>query len=74
MQFIAVNDVGETFQKRYDDDRLGRHESTISRRAVRDDLINRLTRSSLAPDRSHDISVDDSDTFSVKPARELRLL
>jgi len=72
-QFIAIDDVGETFQKRHYDERLGWHESTVSRQAVREDLITRLTRSSsLASDRSHDASVGDADTFSVKPARELR--
>lgn len=72
-QFIAIDDVGETFQKRHYDERLGWHESTISRQAVRDELIDRLTRSSsLASDRSHDAPVDGADTFSVKPARELR--
>ncbi|WP_408960793.1 hypothetical protein [Natrinema sp. 74] len=72
-QFIAIDDVGETFQKRHYDERLGWHESTVSRQAVREYLITRLTRSSsLASDRSHDAPVDDPDTFSVKPARELR--
>ena len=74
-QFIAVDDVGETFQKRHYDERLGWHESTVSRRAVRDELVNRLTRpSSLTSDRSHEVPVDDPDTFTVKPTRELRLL
>jgi len=73
-QFIAIDDVGETFQKRHYGERLGWHESTVSRRAVREDLITRLTRSaSLATDRSHDVPVDDPDTFTVKPARKLRL-
>ncbi|WP_218927225.1 hypothetical protein [Halosimplex rubrum] len=72
-QFIAVDDVGETFQKRHYDERLGWHESTVSRQAVREELITRLTRSSsLASDRSHDTPVDGADTFSVKPARALR--
>ncbi len=72
-QFIAIDDVGETFQKRHYDERLGWHESTVSRQAVRDELIDRLTRSSsLASDRSHDAPVDGADTFRVKPTRELR--
>ncbi|ELY73530.1 hypothetical protein [Natrinema pallidum] len=72
-QFIAIDDVGETFQKRHYDERLGWHESTVSRQAVREDLITRLTRSSsLASDRSHDVPVDGADTFSVKPAQALR--
>ena len=74
-QFIAVDDVGETFQKRHYDERLGWQESTVSWRAVRDELVNRLTRSSsLTSDRGHRVPVDDPDTFIVKPTRELRLL
>ena len=73
-QFIAVDDNGEMFRKRHYDERLGWHESTVSRRAVREDLITRLTRtSSLATDRSHDVPVGDLDTFSVKPTRKLRM-
>ncbi|MDF9747895.1 hypothetical protein [Natrinema salsiterrestre] len=73
-QFIAIDDNGEMFRKRHYDDRLGWHESTISRRAVREDLITRFTRtSSLTTDRSHDVPVDNPDTFSVKPARKLRM-
>ena len=73
-QFIALDDNGGMFQKRHYDERLGWHESTVSRRAVREDLITRLTRSSsLATDRSHDLPVNDPDTFSVKPARKLRM-
>ena len=67
-QFLAVGDVGETFQKRHYDERLGWHETTVSREAIRDELINRLTRtSSLAADGSQDIVVDDPDRFRVKP-------
>lgn len=73
-QFIAVDDIGETFHKRYYNERLGWHETTVSREAVRDELINRLTRSSsLATDGSHDVIVDSPDRFPVKPARELRV-
>jgi len=73
-QFIAIDDNGEMFRKRHYDDRLGWHVSTVSRRAVREDLITRLTRtSSLTTDRSHDVPVDNPDTFSVKPARKLRM-
>ncbi|MUW13877.1 hypothetical protein GJ633_03790 [Halorubrum sp. CBA1125] len=73
-QFIAIDDNGEMFRKRHYDERLGWHESTVSRRAVREDLITRLTRtSSLTTDRSHDVPVDNPDTFSVKSARELRM-
>ncbi|MDS0478077.1 hypothetical protein NDO75_24235 [Natrinema sp. 1APR25-10V2] len=73
-QFIPVDDNGEMFRKRHYDERLGWHESTVSRRAVREDLISRLTRSSSqATDRSHDVPVNNPDTFSVKPARKLQM-
>ncbi|MFC4540426.1 hypothetical protein ACFO5R_00555 [Halosolutus amylolyticus] len=73
-QFIAIDDNGEIFRKRHYDERLGWHESTVSRRAVRKNLITRLTRSSSrTTDRSHDVPVDDPDTFSVKLTRKLRL-
>lgn len=73
-QFIPIDDNGEMFRKRHYDERLGWHESTVSRRAVREDLITRLTRSSSqATDRSHGVLVDNPDTFSVKPARKLRM-
>lgn len=73
-QFIPINDNGEMFRKRHYDERLGWHESTVSRRAVREDLITRLTRSSSqATDRSHDVPVNNPDTFSVKPARKLQM-
>jgi len=72
-QFIAVDDVGETFRKRHYDERLGWHESTVSRRAVRDDLVNRLTNTApLATTRSHPTTVDEPDTFRVRPTRQLR--
>ena len=69
-----IDDTGEMFRKQHYDERLGWHESTVSRRAVREDLITRLTRSSSqATDRSHDVPVDNPDTFSVKPARKLQM-
>ncbi|WP_115864518.1 hypothetical protein [Halorussus litoreus] len=72
-QFIAVDDVGEMFRKRHYDERHGWHETTISRQAVRDELIDRLTNSiSLATTRSHPTTVDEPDTFRVKPTRQLR--
>ena len=73
-QFIPIDDNGEMFRKRHYYERLGWHESTVSRRAVREDLITRLTRSSShATDRSHDVPVNNPDTFSVKPARKLQM-
>ncbi len=44
-QFIAIDDNEEVFRKQHYDKRLGWHESTVSRRAVREDLSTRLTRS-----------------------------
>ena len=44
-QYVAGDDVGEQFQKRRFDDRLGWHETTIPRRAVRDEPITHPTRS-----------------------------
>lgn len=73
-QFIADDDIGETFRKRHFDERLGSHETTVSREAVRDELINRLTRSSsLSTDGSHERAIDDPDRFRVKHAGELRI-
>jgi len=40
-QFIAVDDGGQRFQKRYVDERLGWYETTVSREAVREELVNR---------------------------------
>ena len=72
-QFIAVDDVGETFQKRHYDERLGWHESIVSRETIRDELINRLMRStSLATSWAHAAAVDEADVFSVLPTAELR--
>ena len=42
--YFAVDDSGERFQKRYSDDRLGSHNTLLSRRRVRNALINRLSR------------------------------
>ena len=71
-QFIAVDDFGETFQKRHYDERLGWHEQTISRQDVREELMNRLSRSSsLATNQSHGAPVDEPDTFAVKARHQL---
>ena len=72
-QFIAIDDVGQRFQKRYYNERLGRHETALSREVVRDELVSPLTqRSSLGGEvGQHDV-VDAQDRFCVKPARELR--
>jgi hypothetical protein len=72
-QFIAVDDVGERFQKRYFDERLGWHETTVSREAVREELVNRLLQSSLGSGVGQNGVVGDSDKFQVVPVRELRV-
>ncbi|MFC7325871.1 hypothetical protein ACFQMF_14975 [Halorubrum rutilum] len=72
-QYVARDDVGEQFQKRHFDDRLGWQETNISRRAVRDELITQLLRSaSTAAERSGERATSKPNTFVVKPVRELR--
>ncbi|WP_417936297.1 hypothetical protein [Haloarcula onubensis] len=72
-QYVAADDVGEQFQKRHFDDRLGWHETTVPRRAVRDKLITQLTQSSsTSAERSGEGATSEPDTFAVKPVRELR--
>jgi hypothetical protein len=67
-QFTAVDDIGQRFQKRYFDERLGWHETTVSREAVREELVNRLLRSSL--NRTSKTPGTDPDTFCVKPVHQ----
>jgi len=72
-QYVAADDVGEQFQKRHFDDRLGWHETTIPRRTVRDELITQLTgSSSTSTERSGEKATSEPDTFVVKPVRELQ--
>ncbi|WP_459191049.1 hypothetical protein [Halosimplex sp. J119] len=72
-QYVAGDDVGEQFKKRRFDDRLGWHETTVSRRIVRDELIAQLARSpSTTAERSGEGAASEPDTFVVKPVRELR--
>ena len=72
-QYVAADDVGDQFQKRHFDDRLGWHETTVPRRTVRDELITQLTRSvSTTAERSGEEATSEPDTFVVKPVRELR--
>ncbi|MFC7131413.1 hypothetical protein [Haloferax chudinovii] len=67
-QFIAVDDVDERFKKRYFDERLGWHETTVSRETVREELVHRLSRSSL--NRTSETPNTDADTFRVKPVHQ----
>ena len=72
-QYVAVDDVGEQFQKRHFDVRLGWHETTVPRETVRDKLITQLTRSpSTPPERAGEEAASKPDTFVVKPVRNLR--
>jgi len=72
-QYVARDNVGDQFQKRHFDDRLGWHETTIPRRTVPDELITQLTRSPSTPvERSGEGVASEPDTFVVKPVRELR--
>ncbi|ALG83137.1 hypothetical protein [Halanaeroarchaeum sulfurireducens] len=72
-QYVAVDDVGEQFQKRHFDDRLGWHETTVPRRTIRDELITQLTQSA-SPMTEHprEAAASEPDTFAVKPVRELQ--
>jgi len=72
-QYVAVDDIGEQFQKRHFDSRLGWHETTVPRETVRDELITQLTRSAASPpERTRGAAVSESATFTVKPVRELQ--
>ncbi|REA00878.1 hypothetical protein DEQ92_18895 [Haloferax sp. Atlit-6N] len=72
-QYVAADDVGEQFQKRHFDDRLGWHEATVPRRTVRDELITQLTRSaSTSAEWAGEGATSEPDTFVVKPVRDLR--
>ena len=71
-QYVAVDDVGEQFQKRHFNDRLGWHETTVPRKTVRDELIIQLTRSASPPADAREAADSEPNTFSVKPVRELQ--
>ncbi|ELK52452.1 hypothetical protein D320_13776 [Haloferax sp. BAB-2207] len=62
--------AGVEIRPEFVDDRLGRHEITVPRRTVRDELITQLTQSpSTTADRSGEGAASEPDTFAVKPAR-----
>ncbi|UWG49328.1 Uncharacterized protein AArcCO_4153 (plasmid) [Halalkaliarchaeum sp. AArc-CO] len=72
-QFVAIDEFGEQFRKQHYDARLGWHETTVSRSDVREELVNRLSRSTtLRSNKSHCEPVVEPDIFSVKPTRRLR--
>ncbi|KAB1198175.1 hypothetical protein Hfx1150_11880 [Haloferax sp. CBA1150] len=71
-QFKMADKVAEVFYKRHYDERLGWHETILSRETLRRELIDRLSQTtSLATDRSHSGPVDTSDVFSVKSVDQL---
>ncbi|WP_089699614.1 hypothetical protein [Halogranum gelatinilyticum] len=71
-QFIADDDVGETFLKRHYDERLGWHKTMMSREEVRSELVDRLTRTtSLSGERNRGEADDEFDRFSVKLVGQL---
>ncbi|PSP84050.1 hypothetical protein BRC96_05970 [Halobacteriales archaeon QS_6_64_34] len=73
-QYVAVDDIGEQFQKQHFDARLGWHETTVSRRTVRDELITQLTRSlSGASEPADDSETDRPNFFTVKPPNDLQV-
>jgi len=72
-QYVAVDDVGQQFQKRHFNSRVGWHETTISREIVRDELITKVTRSAVSPpERTREAAASEPNTFTVKPVRELQ--
>ena len=72
-QYVAVDDIGEQFQKRHFDSRLGWHETTVPRKTVRDELITQLTQSAVSPaGRTREAAASEPATFTVKPVRELQ--
>ena len=71
-RFFAVDDSGERFQKRYSDDRLGSHNTLLSRRRVRNALINRLSRETVSKKRGLQGPVEEPDIFRMRPLRELK--
>ena len=72
-QYVAVDDIGEQFQKRHFDSRLGWHETTVPRETVRDEIITQLTRSAVSPaERTREAAASEPNTFTVKSVRELQ--
>lgn len=64
-EYIEAETIGQRFKKRHYDERLGWHEKTVNRNAVREELVNRLSQSSL--DRTSEKPNADPDTFYVNP-------
>ncbi|MFC7116581.1 hypothetical protein ACFQH2_18750 [Natronoarchaeum sp. GCM10025703] len=71
-QYVTIDDVGKRFRKRYFDDRLGWHETTVPRQTTRDELVAWLTRSpSSVAGSSGDSETIKPDIFTVKPTHVL---
>ena len=72
-QYVAVDDIGEQFQKRHFDSRLGWHETTVPQETVRDELVTQVTRSAASPpERTRGAAAKEPATFTLKPVRELQ--
>ncbi len=65
-QYVTADEYGQTFLKRYYDERLGWHEETISRTDLRIELVHRLSRT--RPETSDRRTGESGgyDTFVVK--------
>ncbi|TQQ79193.1 hypothetical protein EGH24_12445 [Halonotius terrestris] len=72
-RYFAVDGSGEHFEKRYSDDLLGSHTTLLNRRRVRTELMNRLSRNTVTTTGRLNERVEESDTFRVRPLRELDL-
>jgi hypothetical protein len=73
IQFIAVDDAGQRFQKRYFDDRLGVDVTMLDRTDVRDELIARLSRSPRSGVNAASAGANgDLEHFQLVPVHELR--
>jgi len=71
-RYVAADDVGEQFQKRHFDNRLGWHETSVPRRTVRDELITQLTRSTTTTADTREAAASEPKTFTVKPVSDLQ--
>ena len=70
-RYFAVDGSGEHFEKRYSDDLLGSHTTLLTRRRVRTELINQLSRDTVTTTGRFNERADEPDSFRVRPLREL---
>ena len=71
-RYFAVDGSGEHFEKRYSDDLLGSHTTLLTRRRVRTELINQLSRNTVTTTGRFNERADEPDSFRVRPLRELK--